>query len=158
MPKIIHKMKGTRFYRIWVGMKTRCTNKNHTWFKHYGGRGISYDQRWESFINFRDDMYKAYLKHAQEHGETDTTLERIDSNGGYSRENCRWATRLEQSRNARNNRFVTFKGVRMSLQEWSKKTGIAYATLHARLYKYKLPLADAFTKERDYKKRPRKKN
>ena len=97
-----HGFKGTRFYNIWRGMKLRClVLKNHN-YKHYGGRGIKICDRWIKFENFRDDMYKSYLKHVEEFGESNTSIDRfIDVNGNYELANCKWSTCKEQSRNSR---------------------------------------------------------
>ena len=100
----IHGLEGTRFYRIWRHMKSRCYNSKIVGFKYWGGRGIKVCDRWQQFVNFRDDMYNSYVRHVKKHGEKNTTIDRIDNDGDYTKENCRWATYLIQSNNNRNTR------------------------------------------------------
>jgi hypothetical protein len=91
-----------RFYRIWKCMKSRCLTLKNGAYPNYGGRGIKVCARWlESFENFRDDMYASYLKHVEEFGEKDTTIDRIDVNGNYELSNVRWATNEIQNLNKR---------------------------------------------------------
>lgn len=139
-----HGMKGTHFYEVWKGMKGRCNNPNHVWFKNYGGKGITICKEWDSFEQFRDDLYASYLQHQKEN--TTTTLDRIDNYKGYSKENCRWATRKEQANNFRNNIYVEYKGDRKRLSEWSEITGISYKNLYQRIVTYKMNPEKAFTK------------
>lgn len=97
-----HGMKGTRIYRTWCGMKTRCLNPNHPRYKDYGGRGITICKKWLSFDGFYDDMKEGY--------SDELTLDRIDNNKGYYKDNCKWSTTFEQMNNRRNNVLITING------------------------------------------------
>lgn len=115
----------TRIYRIWAHIKTRTTNSNAANWNNYGGRGIKICDRWLDFRNFLEDMRDGY--------KDDLSIERIDNNKDYSKENCRWATRKEQCNNKRNNRMITFKGERKSISDWSRELKINYRALQSRL-------------------------
>lgn len=126
----------TSEYRIWCGIQQRCYNPNHHAFNWYGGRGIGVCDRWrEDFNHFIEDMGAR--------PSADHSLDRIDPNGHYSPDNCRWATDLEQGRNKRNTNHITHGGLTLTIPEWAERTGIPYQTIYHRLKKQKLPPAEA---------------
>jgi hypothetical protein len=105
----------TATYNVWKGMRKRCSNPNDHKFKDYGGRGIRVCKRWEKFENFLADM-----------GEKPKgkSIDRVNNNGNYEPENCRWATPTEQARNSRKVRILDYKGTALSLAEWAEKLGL----------------------------------
>lgn len=122
----IHGMVKSSEYNSWRSMKKRCYLKQHKSYKYYGGRGIIVCDRWlNSFENFLQDMgIKPKGKYS---------LDRIDNNGNYCPENCRWATPLEQGRNQRTNVNVTYQGETKCIAEWSETKGMPYGKLHYRI-------------------------
>ena len=121
-----HGQTDTPTFRAWRDMLTRCYNPNVRGFSSWGGRGISVCDRWRwSFESFLADMGEKPPK---------WTLERLDNNGNYEPGNCKWATRTEQNRNTRKTLFITHRGTRKSLREWSEITGINHATLERRVH------------------------
>lgn len=118
--------RGNYLYKAWLGMVARCTKPNHLAWKNYGARGITVCDRWMDFCNFVQDM-----------GERPTpqhSLDRIDNEGGYSPNNCRWATRSEQARNRRSpkprNSAIKIDG--LTLREFAEKYDINHNTLKLR--------------------------
>ena len=130
-PFFIHGLSHTRFWRIYINIRARCNNPKGNRWHIYGGRGIKVN--WKSFEEFRDDMFESYQIQVKEFGIKNTTIDRIDVNGNYSAENCRWATPKEQSRNTRKNRMIEFNGQKLCLSEWAEKFGIGEFTVRARL-------------------------
>ena len=120
-----HGMEGTRVYNIWHGMKARCSLPTNISYHQYGGRGITYCERWEIFENFIANMGEPP---SEEH-----SLDRINNDGNYSPENCRWATIEVQSNNRSNSRFLEFQGRRQTLTQWAKELGMSPATIRGRL-------------------------
>ena len=136
-----------RFYEIWCGMIKRTTNKNCASYKDYGGRGINSDS-YKFFIDFYDDMYESYVKHCKEYGENNTSLDRIDVNGNYEKDNLRWATIKVQNRNTRKQLetcvAIDYKGnkyefncVKSFAEEHSLNATYIYNVLNGRQKTYK---------------------
>lgn len=125
-----HGMYATRIYRIWGAMKQRCLNPNTPAYERYGGAGIDIDKKWLTFEGFYEDMLHGY--------QDGLTLDRIDGTSGYSKENCRWATRREQSSNIKNNVFVDCEGEVMCMSECARKLGVNRTTIAGRVYSGKL--------------------
>lgn len=118
--------KPTRLYKVWDGMKARCYNPHKAYYAIYGGRGISMCDEWHY-------SFEAFQKWAYENGYDDSlTIDRIDTDGDYCPENCRWATIKEQSNNKRNNVFISYKGETHTIAEWSEITGIPFHTIRRR--------------------------
>lgn len=128
----------SRLYNIWGRMKARCNNPNNDNYHNYGGRGISVCDEWNDYIPFK--------KWALENGYNDNlTIERIDVNGNYCPENCKWATIKEQSNNKRDNVIFAYNGRNLTLTQWSEVTGIDKSTLWERLNICKWSVEKALT-------------
>ena len=116
-------------YKIFRGAKERCENKKGKDYIRYGARGIRVE--WPSFIEFKKDLQKSYLKHKKQNKTT--TLDRIDVNGNYSKKNCRWVTTQEQASNRRNNKFIIVCGVKKTYAQWAKQIGCSRQALRYRI-------------------------
>lgn len=131
----------TPIYRSWFNMKTRCLNKKNSSYPSYGGRGIDICEKWLSFKGFLEDMGDSY--------EGGLTLDRIDNNRGYCKENCRWANKVQQARNTRNVERAKKYWVndeRLTIREIAEIFGIKRTTLDMRLNTYGWSLYNAVTK------------
>lgn len=121
-------------YRTWRAMKERCYNPNHIVYRYYGGRGIRVCDQWlHSFENFIADMGRR--------PSSGYSIDRIDCDGDYSPNNCRWATIAEQRKNKRSAIILTFRGQKMCLADWARILGIHWVSLHERLQKYPTEVA-----------------
>lgn len=115
-------------YSIWLEVKRRCYNPNFKDFKNYGGRGIKMCDEWKSsFSNFYNSLGQRPTPKHQ--------IDRIDNEGNYEPDNCRWATRREQANNKRNNRLVTIHGKTKTFSGWSDETGLSRELIRDRYYK-----------------------
>jgi hypothetical protein len=120
-----HGMSKTRFYEIWLNIHKRCYEPNNQAYPNYGGRGITVCKEWHEFENFYRDMYSTYTNKA--------TIDRIDNNSSYSKDNCKWSNRTEQSNNRRSNRVIEFEGELETLAEWCRIKNLHYKAVHRRL-------------------------
>lgn len=131
----IHGRAGTMEYRVWRAMLDRCTNPRSQSYADYGGRGITVCDRWQTLDDFIADMGDR---------PDGMSIERIDNDGPYSPDNCRWATNTEQHRNTRRTKRLTFRNETRCLVEWAQITGINRTTISQRLAKG-LSIEDALT-------------
>ena len=133
-----HGLCAHPLYSIWKAVKRRCYNKNVSVFHYYGGRGIAICDEWIcDFKNF----YEWAIKNGYKSG---LSIDRINNNGNYSPENCRWSTMSEQARNRRNSMVVSYNGEAKHLLEWCKILGLNYGTVKGRLNKSGWSVEKAF--------------
>lgn len=125
----IHGMKGTRIYSIWCDIKKRCNNPNSKNYKNYGAKGITVCQEWcNDFV--------AFYEWSMKNGYSDRlTIDRINNKKGYSPDNCRWITFLEQQNNKLNNIVIDYNGESDTLPNWCRKYKKPYKRVYNRLSK-----------------------
>jgi len=119
------KTKDNPVYQVWLTMRRRCDSPNVPSYHLYGGRGIKVCSRWEKFTNFAEDMGERPLG---------AQIERIDNNGDYEPNNCRWASRKEQCRNRKTNKIITINGVSKCLADWVHESPVSKNTILSRIY------------------------
>jgi hypothetical protein len=118
------KGKRTRAYSSWSAMMTRCYNKNNEKYPRWGGRGITVCEKWHKFEGFYEDM-----------GDPPEgfSLERVDNNGNYCKENCVWASPMRQAQNTRTTKTITYQGKTLSLGGWDRELGFGKDTVASRI-------------------------
>lgn len=121
-------MADKKLYKSWQCMKQRCLNIKSPDYHRYGARGISISDNWLKYKGFKYDMANDY--------KPNKTLERIDNNGNYCKDNCRWATKKEQANNRRTNRVFTINGIKKTFAQWIEYTGVKSSTARQRYYIY----------------------
>lgn len=122
-----HGFAHTDMYNVWSTMKERCYNENSKAYKNYGGRGIKLSLEWQDYTNFHNDMVLTYKK--------GLSIERVDNNKNYSKENCIWAGSIAQANNTKRNRIVELNGEKDTLVRMCKKYNVDYIVMQSRLYK-----------------------
>lgn len=124
-----HGETGTPLWKTWTSMRQRCADRRTNEWNRYGGRGIQVcEEWWNSFIPFRDwALASGY--------EPGLTIDRIDNDGDYTPNNCRWATQTQQARNRSSNVFVEFAGERKTIADWAEdpRSKVSSSVLGARL-------------------------
>jgi len=132
--EVSHGMSKTPIHNLWWGMVQRCTDKSRPAYRGYGGRGITVCERWMTFENFYEDMGDK---------PAGKSLDRIDNDLGYSKDNCRWATQKEQTNNMRANRHFTIQGETKTLSQWVELSSVKPSTVRQRFYVLKWPIERA---------------
>jgi len=123
-----HNMTKTTTYRIWQKVKSRCCDKNCKEYKNYWWRGIQMCDEWKnSFESFFADMWAR--------PSLLLSLDRINNEKWYFKENCRWSTRWEQWRNTRRANFITYKWVTKNMQDWAIEIWINSSCIYRRLWR-----------------------
>ena len=133
----IHGLSRSRIYAIWKSFRYRCDNPHNPGYYLYGGRGITYCKEWKDFMTF----YSWAMKNGY---DQNLTLDRIDVNGNYCPENCRWATPVEQSNNRRDNHNIKINGAVKTLTEWAREYDVNPTTFYNRI-KRGIPMPEALT-------------
>ena len=145
----MYKISQKTEYSSWSHMKNRCLNKNDNKYKSWGGRGITVCDRWLKFENFYKDMgKKPFNKYS---------IDRINNDGNYELQNCRWATRKEQMRNRRNNKIITYQGKTLCLVEWAERLNIDYSILKGKLRRKRQKKKQRRKKVKSERKKQRRK-
>ena len=135
-----HGLSETKLYTVWLNMKHRCYYKRNNMYYAYGGRGISVCDEWMKFEVFADWAFS----NGYEEG---LSLERIDVNGNYCPENCKWIPMKKQYLNRTDSHLLTAFGETMTIKEWSDRSGIKYDTIERRINAYGWTPEDAVTKK-----------
>lgn len=141
-----HGDKGTQLYEIWKSMKQRCENPSSKSYARYGGRGIKVCDRWHSYEHFKADMGP---RPSHRH-----SIDRIDNNGHYEPENCRWAVLKQQARNRSNNTLALHRGVWKSWAEWADVAVVSPQLLRSRVVVWGWPFDEALTTPPGKRKSP----
>lgn len=134
-----HRETDSRLYHIWCGIKSRCLNKNNNKYKNYGGRGITVCDEWlNSYESFRD--------WAIQHGYSDElSIDRVDVNGNYAPNNCRWVNAFVQANNRTDNFVIEHNNEKHTLHEWALITNISAENIYNRIKHLNWSITDALT-------------
>lgn len=126
--KKTHGLSKHPLHSVWANMKDRCLNKNNHAYSCYGGRGITICDEWMDFVTF----FNWAIKNGYQSG---LSIDRIDVNGNYCPDNCRWATDKEQANNQRNNHIIEYNGQKHNVKQWAEIFGVTYNSIYDKLRK-----------------------
>lgn len=129
-----HNLSNSKIYGVWHGMIQRCSNRKSKCAKNYVLKGITVCDEWKRFVSF----YEWAIANGYREG---LTLDRINSNGNYCPENCRWVDRYVQNSNTSRNVFLTYDGKTMTISQWSRELGIARNSLYERIKAHGIEVA-----------------
>ena len=124
---LVHGCSGNSMYNVWKSMKGRCFNHKNKGYDNYGGRGISVCEEWNDYSNFHEDMASTY--------ESGLTLDRIDNNGDYCKDNCRWVPLRTQMRNQRRTIRVEWDGNSVSLRDLCEQKNLNFHMVKNRIFR-----------------------
>ena len=139
--QIVHGKSDSKTYKTWSGMKARCNNPNSSHYEYYGGRGIKVCPEWDGPNNF--EKFLEDMGERPDHME----LDRIDPNGDYTKENCRWVSRLENINNTRRNKYITYLDKTLTISQWAREIKADPSALYHRLFIQSWPVEKALTQE-----------
>jgi hypothetical protein len=120
-----HGMTATSIYNVWASMKRRCCRPSSQDYKNYGGRGITVCERWLEFENFYEDM--------GDRPSNQYSIERIDNDGDYCLDNCKWILTSNQAKNRRTNRRLSYNGETRIVVDWARHLNMNVHTIYSRL-------------------------
>ena len=124
-----HGGSGTRLYSIFKGMSQRCYNKGNPAYVYYGNKGVEICKEWKN-------DFSVFREWSEKNGYTDeTSIDRIDPNGNYEPDNCRWVSMQKQQNNKLNSAFITINGEKLTIAEWAEKNGTNKQTLYSKFYR-----------------------
>lgn len=124
-----HGLSNTKLHGLWRNIKDRCYNPRNKSYRFYGERGIKMCDEW--FVDF-----VAFYEWSHQNGYKDgLQIDRIDTNGDYSPDNCRWVSKITQANNTRRNLNITMNGQTKTMAEWCKELGLNYHSVQTRTYK-----------------------
>ncbi len=124
-----HWESNTKFFKTYLNIHWRTHDKTN---RIYWWKWIT--SLWKTYLDFRNDMYESYLAHVSIHWESNTTIDRINSNWNYTKDNCKWATHLDQSNNTSRTHKITYQWKTQSLAMWCRELWLNYSTIRSRIY------------------------